>query len=83
VAVITFGYKLNSVPSKFTESINPPVVGDLKVSILKPKLVFGIVLKGFTKLVAEKLIVVPEGHSGLLVQALEIVILLTSVESDE
>lgn len=45
-------------------------------------IVFGIVLKGFTMPVTEKLIVVPLGHSGLLVQALDIVILLTSVKSD-
>jgi hypothetical protein len=83
VAVMTFGERLSWVPSKLTESIRPPAEGDLNVSTLKPMLAFGWVLKGFTKPVTVKVIVVPVGHSGLVVHAFDRVTVLTSVGSVE
>ena len=83
VAVMTFGERLSCMPSKLTESIRPPAEGDLNVSTLKPMLALGWVLKGFTKPVTVKVIVVPERHSGLVLHAFERVTVLTSVGSVE
>ena len=83
VAVMIFGERLSWVPSKFTESIRPPAEGDLNVSTLNPMLVLGRVLKGFRKPLTAKVIVAPEGHSGLVVHAFERVTEATSVGSVE